>query len=97
GAGAAGTVTDPKFGTADVDVTYEVARTALQADNDKVPADKNKMTLGTLLGQCVLNADKQPAALREPVATSIQVNPQRLPDTREAAAQVLADAGRDHL
>jgi hypothetical protein len=57
------------------------------------------MNLGTFVSQCFIpKATVHNAAdLAEPLDTQILADPQRLPDTREAAAQVLTDAGRDQI
>ena len=64
------------------------------------------MDLGTFLSQCFIRRPsaitpppKVPglADLAEPLDTQIKADPERLPSTREAAAQVLTDAGRDQM
>ncbi|UGY02527.1 hypothetical protein [Bradyrhizobium quebecense] len=66
----------------------------------------NKMDLGTFLSQCFIRKlsttsppPKVPALadLAEPLDTHIMADPERLPSAREAAAQVLTDAGRDQM
>ncbi|BAM89471.1 hypothetical protein S58_34780 [Bradyrhizobium oligotrophicum S58] len=67
-----------------------VARTA-----DK----KDSIKLDNFLSQCFVVRDKpqKSTSLGEPWAKRISAAPERLPDTREAAAQVLTEAGRDQL
>jgi hypothetical protein len=57
------------------------------------------LKLGQFMAQCFIRDRNAASAseLREPLDTRIIANPQRLPDTREAAAQVLTDAGRDQI
>ncbi len=66
----------------------------------------NTMDLGTFLSQCFIRKPsttspppKVPglADLAEPLDTHIKADPERLPSAREAAAQVLTDAGRDQM
>ncbi|MGY8632549.1 hypothetical protein RAD15_08640 [Bradyrhizobium sp. 14AA] len=55
--------------------------------------------LGNFLAQCFVVRSKETtaAALGEPDAKPIQAGSERLPNAREAAAQRLADAGRDQV
>ncbi|MER8459300.1 hypothetical protein NKH24_24970 [Mesorhizobium sp. M1300] len=73
-----------------IEITYDVGRTAFQSGKDT-------LSLGQFLGQCFVRTGDTVADLHEPVARPIQVDPERLPEAREAAAQVLAEAGRDQL
>jgi hypothetical protein len=59
----------------------------------------NALGLGQLMAQCFVRAANAASAadLREPLDTRIIADPLRLPDTREAAAQVLTEAGRDQV
>lgn len=73
-----------------IDVTYDVSRPAFRSGDDELP-------LGRCLAQCFVRRGAAIADLFEPEAKQIQSDPERLPNAREAAAQVLAAAGRDQI
>ncbi|WP_321917808.1 hypothetical protein [Paraburkholderia sp. J11-2] len=64
-------------------------------DHPAIVAAAGTLTLGQVLTQCfIVDSDN---ALKEPLAREVKTDAQRLPPTREAAAQVLAAAARDQL
>ena len=89
--GAGNTTHEVTFGTNNtIDITYDVGRTAFQSGADKLP-------VGQFLGQCFVRTGQTVSDLREPQARRFKGDPERLPDAREAAAQVLTEAGRDQI
>ena len=60
-----------------------------------VATDKDKYTLDQLMTGCFVT--RAPGVLAEPLDKAIQSQPERLPGDREAAAQILLDAGRDQI
>ncbi|MCO6425689.1 hypothetical protein [Sinorhizobium meliloti] len=76
--------------SAAIEISYDVARTAFQSGQDT-------LSLGRFLGQCFVRVGASATDLREPHPRRIDVDPERLPDAREAAAQILATAGRDQI
>ncbi len=89
---AGGTIVrDVLFGdVAPIDIVYDVARAAAKSG-------KESLSLGRFLGQCFVRVGDAIADLREPVAKEVKAEPERLPQAREAAAQVLTEAGRDQI
>jgi len=73
-----------------IDIAYDVARAAAQSG-------KESLSLGRFLAQCFVRVGNSLADLREPLWKEIQAQPERLPQEREAAAQVLNEAGRDQV
>lgn len=85
------TTRDVLFGDATpIDIAYNVGRTAFKSGREE-------LSLGHFLGQCFVRVGNAVTDLREPHPRRIDVNSERLPDTREAAAQLLATAGRDQI
>ncbi|NUU41567.1 hypothetical protein [Tardiphaga robiniae] len=75
-----------------VEVTYNL--------NWKVAVyGSESLRMGHFLSQCFIRQPNAASAadLKEPLDTHIKAAPERLPDTREAAAQVLTEAGRDQI
>ncbi|WP_316189801.1 hypothetical protein [Bradyrhizobium sp. SZCCHNS1054] len=78
--------------TTPIDVSYDIDWTVAVNGSEK-------MKLGAFLSQCFIRKAtvQGPADLAEPLDTQILADPQRLPDSREVAAQILTDAGRDQI
>lgn len=88
---AGNTTRDVLFGdNAEIEISYDVARTAFKAGQET-------LSLGRFLEQCFVRVGKAVTLLREPNPRRIDVDPERLPEAREAAAQLLATAGRDQI
>ncbi|UVK55362.1 hypothetical protein DBIPINDM_001870 [Mesorhizobium sp. AR02] len=85
------TFRDVLFGdSTPVDISYDVGCVAVQSG-------KESLSLGRLLGQCFVRLGDKISDLREPVAREVKAGSERLPEVREAAAQILAEAGRDQI
>lgn len=75
-----------------LDLSYALDSVVASSKGEPIP-------LHNFLAQCFVRRSRDPAAtaLGEPESKSIQVAPERLPEAREAAAQVLTEAGRDQI
>lgn len=78
-----------------LDVTLEYG-----VNTNVIRGESESLTLKQVMRQCFVVIDARDdtiGSLKEPWAKSIHTDPERLPDTREAAAQLLIEAGRDQL